>query len=104
MNRLEWRGSCMSLESVKNYVLVTVQELALDADEIQITLESPLVGNQKCLDSMGLVELCVRLEDYALSNGASFDWTSEDSMSTRIGMFRSINTLSEELFKQMKNS
>jgi hypothetical protein len=45
----------MSLESVKNYVLKTVQELALDADEIQITLESPLVGTQKCLDSMGLV-------------------------------------------------
>ena len=49
---------------------------------------------------IGLVEVCVALEDLADEHGFEFDWTSESAMSKSKSMFRSVATLAEEFSKQ----
>ena len=53
------------------------------------------------IDSVGLVELCVNLEDLAASIGFDFDWTSERAMSEHFGMFRTVKSLVAEFERQM---
>lgn len=67
---------------------------------LQISLDTELIGDGSVLDSLGLVELCLRLEDRASELGFEFDWTSESAMSTSKGMFRSVGSLEEEFARQ----
>ena len=48
---------------------------------------------------MGLVQLCLSLEEKADELGFEFDWT-ETAMSRSRGMFRSVDSLSEEFVSQ----
>jgi acyl carrier protein len=61
-----------------------------------------LIGVQGIIDSLGLVELCLRLEDAASSEGFEFDWTSEKAMSRNTSIFRTVGSLSEELENQKR--
>jgi acyl carrier protein len=59
-----------------------------------------LIGSDGVIDSLGLVELCLRIEDAAIADGFEFDWTSDKAMSRNTGIFRTVGTLSEELKRQ----
>lgn len=72
----------------------------LPGGELEISPDTPLIGDGKVLDSMGLVELCLRLEDRAMELGFSFDWTSETAMSKSRSMFRTAGALQEEFNRQ----
>ena len=78
-----------------------ISELLVDKKMV-ILPEMPLIGDDRLLDSLNLVELCLRLEDAATEMGFQFDWTSEEAMSRRRGMFRSVAALSDEFEKQMR--
>lgn len=82
------------LEEVRGYV---------EDQTVAITNDTPLIGDGRVLDSMGLVELCLRLEDKARDLGFEFDWTSEEAMSRSRGMFRSVGALQDE-FSRQRNS
>jgi acyl carrier protein len=69
-----------------------------------VTAETPLIGDLRVLDSLGLVELCLKLEDEASTLGFEFDWTSESAMSRSRSMFRTVATLTEEFQSQFKSS
>jgi len=69
----------------------------------EISPESELVGDNKVLDSLLLVELCIRLEDFANSENFEFDWTSSEAMSKSKSMFRNIAALAAELSNQKNN-
>ena len=49
---------------------------------------------------MGLVTLCIFLEDTSGDNDFEFDWTSDAAMSKSRSMFRSAEALAEEFIKQ----
>ena len=51
---------------------------------------------------MNIVNLCLRLEDLAKTQGFDFDWSGE-TMSKSKSMFRSVTFLSEEFLKQKVN-
>ena len=59
-----------------------------------------LIGSGGVIDSLGLVELCLRIEDAALDEGFEFDWTSASAMSRNTSIFRTIGTLAAELERQ----
>lgn len=80
-------------------VLREVQEFVSDPT-VLVTLDTPLIGDNRVLDSLRLVELCLRLEDRATDLGFEFDWTSEDAMSRSKSMFRSVRALEEEFIRQ----
>lgn len=71
--------------------------------EQEILGASALIGDNKVLDSLLLVELCIRLEDFADTEGFEFDWTSSEAMSKSTSMFRTIEALATELNIQKRN-
>lgn len=76
----------------------------LESADLVISSKSSLIGEDSILDSMGLVELCLRLEDRASELGFTFDWTSEDAMSRGRSFFRSVGALQEEFDSQREQS
>ena len=82
-----------------------VFQIILDGIEdktIQITDNTPLIGDGSVLDSMKLVELCLSLEDFAEEKGFEFDWTSGQAMSRSRSMFRTVDSLLTEFLSQME--
>ena len=81
---------------------VVVQEVSalLREESAKISAETQLIGEAGVLDSLGLVELCLRLEDRAAEFGFEFDWTSDAAMSRSRGMFRSVESLQAEFLRQ----
>ena len=62
--------------------------------------QQKLLGDASLLDSMSLVELCIQLEDYASNEGFEFDWTSDSTLSQSKSMFKTVESLSQEFYKQ----
>ena len=91
----------MILEEIKTFILSTIDEiLNNDGGKDNFDSNISLIGNENSLDSMNLVELCLKLEDKASEFGFEFDWTSENALSKSLSMFRSIDSLAEEFLKQ----
>tara|TARA_B100000767_G_C19427986_1_gene394727 strand:+ start:113 stop:403 length:291 start_codon:yes stop_codon:yes gene_type:complete len=86
-------------EIVISVITKTLEEAKLE-DEIQVNEEMQLIGGESLLDSMGLVNVCLELEDLADDHGFEFDWTSEAAMSKSRGMFRTVAALAEEFANQ----
>ena len=80
-------------------VVEIVKSITKEKSE-SIAGNSILVGNGAILDSMGLVELCIRLEDKALAEGFQFDWASESAMSRSASIFKDVQSLAAELVRQ----
>ena len=53
---------------------------------------------------MGLVQLCLVLEERSIEEGFSFDWTSEKALSSLNSIFKSPETLSLEYNRQLNSS
>ena len=82
-------------------ILIIARILKANNLEVTVTSESALIGRDPILDSMGLVELCVELEDIAADDyGFDFDWTSEKAMSASKSMFKSVAALTKEFIAQ----
>lgn len=85
-------------------IIAEIKELVtelIDDSTIVVTEDSALVGSNGIIDSLNLVELCVKLEDRASEVGFEFEWTSELAMSKSRGVFRSISNLGNEFYNQM---
>lgn len=72
----------------------------LKDESASVNGDTILIGEGGVLDSLGLVELCLRLEDRARHEGFDFDWTSESAMSQSRSIFRTVGALSEEFLRQ----
>ena len=83
-------------------IIKIIKEIA--EDDIEINDQSELVGGGSSLDSMGLVQLCLVLEERSIEEGFSFDWTSEKALSSLNSIFKSPETLSLEYNRQLKSS
>jgi len=83
---------------------VVLRELAtiMKDKSIEINETTVLLGSKGVIDSLGLVELCLRIEDAAILEGFEFDWTSENAMSRNTSIFRTVGSLAEELKRQKK--
>ena len=80
--------------------LIEIIKGVIDED-IKINQRSPLVGGDSSIDSMGLVQICLALEERSQSEGFSFDWTSEKAMSSLNSIFKTTETLTEEYNRQL---
>ena len=93
----------MTQSSSLNLVAGHVRELVKNP-EITIDEETSLIGDDHVLDSLGLVELCLRLEDAAAEEGFDFDWTSDAAMSRNRSMFLTVATLASEYDRQRREN
>ncbi len=88
----------MNSEDIINLIRNTCE----DHDNLsEINEDSRLVGGN--IDSMGLVQLCIALEEKAIDLGFEFDWTSEKAMSSMNSVFRSPKSLLKEFKRQQAN-
>ena len=85
---------------VKELVFEIIKKLLPDKTTA-VNGDMSLIGSEGIFDSMGLVELCVNLEDKASELGFEFDWTSDSAMSRTHSMFRTAESLATEFVNQM---
>jgi acyl carrier protein len=88
------------VEAIKHDVFQIILNVIEDKT-IQVTDDTPLIGDGRVLDSMKLVELCLTLEDFAEEKGFEFDWTTDQAMSRSRSMFRTAGSLAIEFKDQM---
>ena len=84
--------------------ILVIIKASIDNDDIKINANSNLVGGNSMLDSMGLVQTCIALEDKSREHGFDFDWTSEKAMSTMSSVFRTPSSLAQEYNRQLEKS
>lgn len=89
----------MNIKEATQTVIKIVKKELSDKN-INITEKTPLIGGDSLLDSMKLIEVCVKLEDHAEKNGFEFDWTSSKAMSKTMSMFRNVGQLAKEFQRQ----
>jgi len=82
-----------------NEIVQIIDDLRIDK-RVPLNLDTELIGDAKILDSLLLVELCLKLEDLATELGFVFDWTSTEAMSKSSSMFRTIGSLVSEFENQ----
>lgn len=90
------------MNEIKNNIFDAIKSLLEDKSS-EISDSTPLLGDGSVLNSMRLVELCLALEDLALSLDFEFDWTSDVAMSKSKSMFRSAGALANEFASQMED-
>ena len=91
---------------IANIHMITNQELIqiikdMSEDDIDLVPDSSLVGGGSIIDSMGLVQICLALEERSQSDGFCFDWTSEKAMSTLNSIFKNPEALAQEYNRQL---
>jgi hypothetical protein len=84
-------------------ILQIIDSLRLDKS-VPLTQDTQLIGSDRILDSLLLVELCLKLEDLGSELNFNFDWTSTEAMSRSASMFRDIKSLVAEFEQQLFNS
>jgi len=87
-------------ENLRLQIFAAIAAL-IESKEVPITPDTPLIGDGSVMDSMKLVELCLKLEDMAVDIGFEFDWTSDAAMSASRSMFRTAGALAEEFLSQL---
>jgi acyl carrier protein len=88
-------------EKIYQSLIRNIAELSgMPANEL--TPETGLIGNESVLDSRGLVELMLAIEEFLEDDfGTRFDWVSDSAMSSSRSNFRSIGTLYEMVREQV---
>ena len=76
----------------------------VDDPDFSIGEESPLVGSSTHIDSMTLVQLCIKLEEESLALNFNFDWTSEKAMSEMNSVFKDCRSIANEFNTQYQSS
>jgi acyl carrier protein len=84
--------------------IVKIIELIRIDKAAPLSQDTHLIGSDRILDSLLLVELCLKLEDLASELNFNFDWTSTEAMSRSASMFRDIKSLVTEFENQLSNS
>jgi len=96
----------MIFDDVMKVVLESVAELNLQLDasqQLELTPNTQLFGRGSRLDSLGLVNLIVLVEEKAADTfGKSVTIADERAMSQKSSPFRTVRTLSEYLFGLLK--
>lgn len=87
----------MDLESIRNRVRGKLAEVS-GLELSQVNDETRLIGSNAVVESQGLVELLLAMEDFAEDELAtSFDWSSDSAMSRSRSLFRTVGTLAHHL-------
>ena len=69
----------MNIDKAKEIVISVISDTL--ESKVNVTENMNLIGSDSLLDSMKLVEVCIKLEDLAEEHGFEFDWTSDSAMS-----------------------
>lgn len=86
----------------KEHIFTLISTLAESGQAIKE--DTPLIGGLSALNSIKLVDLCIKLEDLSTTFSFRFDWTSDVAMSRSRSMFRTAGSLVSEFVSQMEKA
>ena len=69
----------------------------------QINLDTPLIGSSRLIDSMGLVNILVDIENALVEENYEILIMSENAMSLKISPFRTIGALIQYISKEINH-
>jgi len=87
----------------KSKALEIVAKAIEDCAQSKVEKDTPIVGDNSPIDSMGLVQVCLSLEEKAEELEFEFTWTDSSAMSKSKSIFRSVETLSDEFLQQYQS-
>ena len=92
----------MNREKINEIVIKTLKDYC-EANDIQVDIskDTALIGSNKIMDSMGLVNTIVDIETAFLDEDVEISLTSEAAMSGRISPFRSVGSLCNFIARQL---
>ncbi len=83
----------MSDDKIYQSLIQNISELS-GVPASELTPQTGLIGNESVLDSRGLVELMLAIEEFLEDDfDTKFNWVSDSAMSGSRSHFRSIGTL-----------
>lgn len=92
----------MTHNEIEHIVIGVFKEFCQNNDLLcEINSQTPLLGSNKVLDSIGLVNLIVDIETTFLDKNIEISLTSEAAMSLKISPFRSLGSISYFISKQL---
>lgn len=95
----------MTAEAAQRDIEAKIRDLVAfitGEDGAGLTPASPLVGDGAVVDSQGLLEIMLALEDFAGERfGRPFDWMNDAAFSSSRSPYRSIGTLAAHMAAQM---
>lgn len=84
-------------ESVVRFLLQEVSAIS-GVPTGTLSESTPLLGGKTLLNSRGLVELLVALEEFSEEKlHVQFDWTSDSAMSTNRSIYRTVGSLADHI-------
>ena len=86
-----------------NVIVIKTLKDYCEANDIQVDIskDTALIGSNKIMDSMGLVNTIVDIETAFLDEDVEISLTSEAAMSGRISPFRSVGSLCNFIARQL---
>lgn len=93
----------MDKQQIEKIVIDVIKDYSL-ANKIklpELTKDTALIGSNRIMDSMGLVNVIVDIETAFLDEDIEISLTSEAAMSGRISPFRSIGSLCNFIARQI---
>lgn len=94
----------MDKQKIQRLVFKTIETYCANNDIPlfdELTEHTPLIGSNRILDSMGLVNIIVDIETAFLDEDIEVSLTSETAMSGRISPFRSVGALCGFIARQL---
>lgn len=92
----------MDYKKIEEVVMSTIRGYCSEHSiEANIDEYTPLIGSNKIMDSMGLVNVIVDIETAFLDEDVEISLTSESAMSGRISPFRSVGSLCRFIARQL---
>jgi acyl carrier protein len=93
----------MNRSIIEQTVIQTISDYCSSENiDIAINFETPLIGSNRILDSMGLVNIIVDIETAFMEQNIEVTLTSESAMSSRISPFRNVASLCNFILNQLK--
>ena len=92
----------MNKEKVEEIVFSVLNDYCIEQKiEVKLSKDTALIGRNRILDSIGLVNLIVDVETAFIDEDEDLSLTSETAMSARISPFRSVGALCNFINSQL---
>ena len=93
-------------DEVQEFIVATLERMRTEGEiggQEVLGDVTALVGEQAVIDSRGLVELLIALEEFAEDHGGQFDWADDAAMSATKSPLRTVRTLAEFVASQVRS-
>jgi len=86
-------------KQISDFIILQLNNICKN-DPQEFNVNTQLVGEQRSIKSVELVELLLSIEEYAEDNlNVKFDWSGDSAMSERRSILKNIDSLSDHIFE-----